>query len=386
MNRARSSSEWAGEIVYLRGLAVLSVIFFHATLKLLEFSGHLSGPQLILVFLNGMIMGHPSFIFASGFVLSRIWFKHPGDWKRFYTRRLRSIVPPFLFFSIVYFFASGRYHGQEAFQFASDLAVSIWRCDTAYHLWFIFNIIQLYLLLPVICSIFDAFERKGRIRWFLALALALHTSWLVYCILAKIATPAMGFQEPTVTLAEAASQRLFLASLFYFCLGVASGRRYDRLEYWMGRVSMRVVLAANLIVGGTSLAAQLYGVELYGNYYFIRSNTLLLYLLLSFFGRILFVFLLLKIADHFKNRSSWPESIVGQFGKYSFGIYLIHILFLDALTKILVGQGVDPGNRFYYLLTITGTAFLSFVSVRVLSLLPHSQYLIGQTLGRGPRG
>lgn len=381
--KRHSSLEWVDEIVYLRGLAVVAVIFVHLADKLTEAGSHVSAHQLALLFFKDMITGYPAFIFASGFVLSRIWFKHPGDWKRFYSRRLRSVLPPFLIFSVVYFFYSGKYHGQPVVQLMWNIVVSLWKSDSASHLWFFSNILQLYLLLPVLCAVFDFFEHQGRIRWFLVLAFVGQALWLTYCALAKVVTPAGTLELPTIMVAERAAKGLFLVSLFYFSLGIASGRRYDRMEFWLRRIPAWTLISVALVCGAISLAVRMHGMHRYGDFYSIRSHELLWRFLINYICRTLFVFLLLLLAREFCRKPSWVGRIFGQFGKYSFGVYLVHVLFQQELSQFLVNHGVSVGNRYYYFLAFTGTAFLSLGVVRLLSKLPFSRYFIGQTWGRG---
>lgn len=125
------------EIGYLRGFGVLAVIAIHTTGYFTEVKQFNS---LVLVNLWADIFSQfavPLFILISGVVLAKN-YRESFSLKAFYRKRIRSIIPQYLSFSILYT-AFNNWDIMKKSSLDTNVALllkNIWLADASYHLWF----------------------------------------------------------------------------------------------------------------------------------------------------------------------------------------------------------------------------------------------------------
>ena len=168
------------EIRYLRGFGVLAVIAIHTTGYFTEVKQFNS---LVLVNLWTDIFSQfavPLFIVISGFVLAKN-YRNDFSLSDFYRKRVRSIIPQYLIFSILYTaFNSGVVMLNSSLGTNIILLLkNIWHANASYHLWFFSIIIQFYLLYPIIIKIYTLFKRRDRVELLIVLLLIIQTLFMV---------------------------------------------------------------------------------------------------------------------------------------------------------------------------------------------------------------
>lgn len=145
----------------LRVFSVLLVIVLHGIGGYYTDIGHVGRRFWYLVgYANELCRtGVPLFFMMSGFLLLRKPIENIGA---FYKHRFLKIAAPFLLYDIFYyvFLTSGKHSVGD---FIADLCVS----GSAYHLWFIYSILALYLLAPFISRLLAACDEKAVFVFFL---------------------------------------------------------------------------------------------------------------------------------------------------------------------------------------------------------------------------
>ena len=130
----------------LRCAAAVLVIVLHAATPYQASTAAYGKPGWVLcLFLNPLCRcGVPLFLMISG----RLLLGDPAsaDVAGFYKKRLPRLVIPLLFWSAVYYVATALYHGAPLSlgEFLAQLADS----GTSYHMWYIYQLLGLYLLTP----------------------------------------------------------------------------------------------------------------------------------------------------------------------------------------------------------------------------------------------
>ena len=157
-----------GYLDVLRCLAIFLVIALHCT------AGQIVRPELFGTrtwlacdIVNGFArMGVPLFFMISGFLL--LSSGKTDDIRGFYIHRFSKLLPPFLFWDVLYYFETCAAGGQAPglLPFLQELTGQ----GSKYHLWFIYQIAGLYLLMPFLKKILDHSTRREQLA-FLAVVL-----------------------------------------------------------------------------------------------------------------------------------------------------------------------------------------------------------------------
>ena len=297
----------------------------------------------------------PLFVMISGFFLFPV-----GDERKFFRKRFTRVLLPFLVWCVVYAFYS---YAQGAATLQATL-LNIAHIPVNYgtevgHLWFVYMLMGIYLIAPVLSPWIVSAGQKS-MELFLAL-------WGITLLLPFIH---LVFPEVWGECYWNATPTLYYFSGFigYVVLSVYIKR------FWMAP-SRRVDLAAiGMIVMG-------YGVTLGGFLYQLRYEHVVKNLELTWNFTVLNVAIMTAgLFLLFRNLrgaggNSLPWQFIGDLSRMSFGIYLAHILVLNAIHARLAPM---IGNAFLRIPTIAIATFvITYLGVKLLSMLPGSKYLIG---------
>ena len=360
MVNKRGGSERIEEINFLRGFGVLAVIAIHTTGYFTAVENYGS---LVLVNLWADTFSQfavPLFICISGFVLARK-YRSKFPLKTFYTRRIRSIIPQYLIFSVLYTLVNNWDVILRSSPGACLLLLGekIWQADGSYHLWFFAIIIELYILYPLIIKFYDFVKQIARAELALVFFLIVQLFWMV----GVHATPDIKVN--------------CIAYFFYFVLGIYACDYFEPHRQSLTRLTpLFLVMSLALTVGaafftviGLSAGYRYYAIP---GYYFMGSE--LIYPIL----RVVTFLFLFNLADILAHKRGLLVKILYRLGDHSFGIYLIHIFFTQSVISILKNDNIDCNNWLFYPIVYIVTLVVSYFAVRLLSYIPHSDYLIGQ--------
>jgi probable poly-beta-1,6-N-acetyl-D-glucosamine export protein len=291
------------EIHALKGICILAVCVIHATGTFLSFSAE---PQNVFFFLNHLSrFSVPVFFLASGLLLFYQYHdRHPFPLRHFWQKRSAFILIPFVVWSLVY-------TGYLWWENPHNLAVS-WIDNLThialgqgyYHLYFLFVLVQLYVIFPILLKMFQ--------RWPDSLVLVT-TLWVSILALSG------NWREWTsvwgITVEEYSIRRFFPVWLFYFSFGGWLGIHWQRVRERIHRISFpALALTAILLAFLMTLEV---GIEQRSGFYSLVTIP---------YSIILFL-LVYRLARTF---SLTGLSLIG---RHSFGIYLIHPLIQALLVQ-----------------------------------------------------
>ena len=158
------------ELYFVRAIAIIAVVLIHATAKPISELVRTTPSFFTYQMFNTIAsFAVPVFIFLSGFVLIYNYKDKPlsfGTIIQFYKKRLIYIVVPYLFFSVFYFaFIQWWYYDVSDFWLLLEqfLHAFFIKGGTMYHLYFMYIIVQFYILFPLIWMFFKQ-------RWLCAFA------------------------------------------------------------------------------------------------------------------------------------------------------------------------------------------------------------------------
>ncbi len=263
----------------------------------------------ILSFANEFFrIGVPLFFMISGFLL----LNNPiPDAKAFYKRRLSKILIPFIFYDIFYFLFFTWLYGYEfsVSRFFREL-IGI---GSAYHLWFIFSIAFMYLMIPFLKIIVDKCSEK---MLFFALLIITFQSTLKPFINLFLKSEAFGNSFLHLT------EDGMIGYLGYLLAGYLLGRH----KFSKKSTALVIVLGAGffLITPIISTYSVTHGSDfvMHGGYS------------LNHYLEAAAVFLI------FKSLFKKPSKVVYALSSVSFGAYFIHVFVLEII-KLTV-HGVTP--------------------------------------------
>lgn len=329
----------------LRVLACFLVILTHSALPSL----HPENDGFWL-FMYSFIASPSSelFLALSGAVLLPV--KAHVSMRDFYKRRFLKLLPPVLIWSILVVFVyvlMGKLTWMQGFRAISMIPLQ----PVIGIYWFIYVIIGLYLLAPIISKwLLDA--SKKQVELFLGL-------WLLNLMMPYVNFLIPGFYQQSGT--HYWSLNYFGGFLGYWMLGFYL-RKYPILLGW----NKKFVILCLLVVCYPILIL----------YLKLQSIDVSPYMDNLQLGSAVLVTFIFTVVQSIKKYPDFFIRIISEVAKYSFGIYLVHILIVRELVWYIVGQ-----YRFHPLfetpIIALASLLISYLCLRVISKLPYGKYITG---------
>ena len=321
----------------LRILACLMVIFMHAPFPCENANGIFLST---LSYFTAPCIG--LFFMVSGYLLLPI----KQDTKSFLRKRLGKVTGPALFWSLFYIAVNFIKRDCQG-SLMKELISIPFSVQGNPVLWFMYTLIGLYLLAPIISRWLDKASQKEEefylSLWGVSLCYPILSSWL------------------SINQGNTGILYYFTGYAGYFILGHYLKKYPERISFkciipWMG-----ISILAPVICKVTHIQVNFYEVFWY----------------LSIFVVIQCVFWFQTIAKMKIKLASWIERMVTKLANLSFGIYLIHIFIMRyVLWECSLIQSINSYIVQAFVTSIT-TFILSIVCTYLISLFPISQYIIG---------
>lgn len=364
------------EIQLARAFAILAVLTVHASSSGVTYLETDSLLFPVYNFLNiAGKLGTPTFIMLSSFVLFYNYFPRDITWRlmrRFYVKRLKFILIPYVVFSIVYFVIKMFvYYDYPSIPFAINRFLTLLALGKAHtHLYFVFISVQFYLLFPLLLIAFRKlrFLRKHAI-W---IGLVLQWTWVVL--------NNNYFEFPW-------KGSISLSYLSFYFLGAFLGIYYNDIKHkWTQPLfKERIIIPISI---GYGVLVILYTGYMYlvriGVFTAISSN--LPEFVTNYIGEFtwathaLFAGVLLFYIAHIADQSFQPRTkfVFMEIGATSFGIYLIHPLFLMIFRQI-IQSGSPIIYHTWQVITFIFVGLLSWFAVRfAFRYIPFYWILFGK--------
>lgn len=333
----------------LRIVAAFSIVMQHVGGQFLPMSFPSAEWEIRNLYVSVAQWGVPVFFMISGALF--LSSEKPLDVRRLFGKNLLRVIYAFLFWAVIYTVVT------EGFGQGLKIAfISVIKGPP--HFWFLRVMIGVYLVLPVLKGIATQ-ERK----FSYLVGLAIITTFGIPSIFSHLAlfTP----------------QRTEILADYYDCFGLPSLYfiTYFMIGHWLytHEISSRMrnliyLLAALSIVGGILGTIWLSYRLGYSNGFFYDD----MHPFLVLQGIAVFVF----FKDRFKNLSPKWRPVVIKLSNYSFGIYLVHPLFMYVCTNYLgLSSSTFPAVWFVpvYIVLIY---ILSYLLVKLISMIPFMRKFV----------
>ncbi|MBN2907925.1 acyltransferase [Polycladomyces sp. WAk] len=337
------------EADFIKGIAILGVILIHVTAFSLRDTVPTADGGIYLAINQISRFSVPVFFMLSGLFLFHRYYGSGFSMARFLKKRARYILVPYLIWSVFYVAYAWTFHPETAPHTAEDFVMALLTGRAYYHLYFVFVMVQFYLILPVL---FWGYRRFGGLTM---VALAL----MVYA-LSEVITwwDGAGRPEWSKEYTENAIS-LFPTWLFYFCLGGWLGQRVERLKRMIDRLSTTGV---SLIFGSMVILTLAES--------FFRGR-------FGFYNFTVSIYSIASLILWFQLGERWKRSWVAVLGRYSYGLYLVHPFLLNLLSRVTPHLFPEASwQEFSFMLVmVTG---LSWAMVWVISRMPYGELLKGK--------
>ena len=309
----------------------------------------------------------PLFMIVSAFLL--VPMKPGQTMTSFYKHRFGRILPPFVFFLLLYTFLPLLWGGMTWEQSLADLKLLPFNFPSmAGHLWFMYPLISLYIIIPVVSPWLEKVSAKDE-RIFLGFFI--FTTFIPW------------FRLITPELWGECFWNNFGA--FWYCsgyLGYLVLAHYIRFHLdWDRRKRLTVGLLCFLVGGAfTAWSFWLKGTpgvliptpEIEWSWPFCTPNVLM-----QTFGLFL-MFSCIGMGKDAAAGAAGKESFISRLARLTFGMYLVHMFFLAPIATWIIGGDVANPTIPVAIPAIAVLSYIcSAVAVKLVSLLPGSKYLVG---------
>lgn len=337
----------------IRFIAIFAVVVLHSASPLLSMY-----PEVIMknwyvanIYDSVVRMGVPLFFMISGFLLLR---KYDEDNKVFFTKRIHKVIIPMLAWAFIYILFI-KYVQEKDINIIKRMIVAL-NMYTYYHLWFLYTLLGLYLVTPFL-RIIIKYSSKKLLYYFLGL-------WLIHVFIIPMINKLghVSFQSHLP---------IFTESLGYFVLGyVLANFRYSKKIFYIALLAfvistISVIMATYIFtINLGAFDSSFYGAE--GGFGIIQAISTFIMIKYSF-------------CDSHNELSLKSVKIIKYFSTTSFGIYLIHPIFIAIFEKGYFGFIIDikTGDAFYLIPTLAILTFVfSSITVYMMQKIPYIKNIV----------
>jgi peptidoglycan/LPS O-acetylase OafA/YrhL len=378
-----SHKERITEIELLRGLAFLAVALQHSIAHYAYVEGvRFADGVLMTILLMLAKFAVPVFIFITGMVLFYN-YEGPFNYFSFLLKRVKDIIIPYVFWSLLYFSLS--YGWQQGWM------EQLWKWFTmlftgksSSHLWYVVMIFQFYLLFPVFRYVINKVRMKLSLRACIAciVGVGILFVWLTGKV-SLIGNLMSTIEIPVITaMFTKYADRNFLYFFFYFILGACAGIRPDIWKQWIRKrrwiyITCFIILFLYYVFLVTGSFRTPTGLQI-GFHSVSLIRPMMVFFLLSSIG---VVYLLAMWMNEKGGRRS--NQFILSIGKYSFGAYLVHAYMLRVSYRFDEAWFVHWPVILRMLISFVICVLLSYVLMKLLSRFRWGKWFGGVREKRG---
>ena len=323
----------------LFGIAILSIMFFHFTVIYLDF--YESGQSLFYISINRFnkligSAGVDAFVFLSGVGL---YFSFSGnsDILRFYSRRYKRIIPPYVIVAGTFWlFADAIYTDRGLTRWLEDFTFITFFREGVNNFWFIAFIAGMYLVFPLLYKLIFGSSAGWLIFIFLTAAALLLPVWV-------------HIHEPEIY----SRLNIALTRVPWFIAGTFAGRFIKERRNIPHIIAMAVILAGPVCKYYIAVK----GIK--GPLSRYATGLLAISLMLLF----IYVIRLLQNAKILRK-------VLCFFGNYSLEFYLLHV----ALWGILAGAGATLYKPGSYMMLICAAMIMAPLLSKVTAFITRKEH------------
>jgi surface polysaccharide O-acyltransferase-like enzyme len=297
----------------------------------------------------------PLFVMLSGYYLFPI-----NDTRIFFRKRMSRVAIPFILWCVLYafyFYLMGSADLKTTILNISKIAVNF-GVDIG-HLWFVYMLLGLYLFAPLISHWVQNCTRKNMELYLLLWALTLMLPY-IHLLVPAIWGECFWNNTPM---------------LYYFSgfLGYVILANYIK-RFFLAPKAWNYMFGSALILVGYAVTAfgflHLLPIEKFNSTLELTWGFETINVAMMTTG----LFLILKNIT-VENTSSWGAKLIADLSAKSYGIYLAHIMVLNAVHAWVESQIENAAIKLPLIAMIT--FIITYVIIKLLSYLPKSKWLVG---------
>ncbi|MGG1574331.1 acyltransferase [Fictibacillus sp. NRS-1165] len=328
----------------LRVFATIAVVVLHTAAPFLYEMNNIGEHQWMVmnVFDSFTRWCVPIFIIISGALLLN---GKSEPLNTFFKKRSSKVVIPFIGWSVFYYVY--QVYQNKAELSGTSFIIAFLENDVFYHLWFLYMLLGLYLIVPIL-KIYVQNASNKNLAYFIAL-------WFIgasgYAAVKKFLGISIGIDIPVV-----------VGYVGYFVLGYYLTKVNVNNLF---RKSLYIMAIVALIgtVAGTFYVTHLRNGQFFDYFYsYLAPNIIVLSIALFIFFK----------HNYLKMDQAIPSPIIKEISKASLGIYLLHPFILKILP--INAMFIHPlvGMLFTSMLALA----ISYCIVRILQSIPHVKALV----------
>lgn len=338
------------EIFLMRTISCLSILLLHSLARAYAHDNNIVNLMQVL-----LTFGTPTFVFISEFILARSYPQElPAN---FWSKRLKFIMVPYILFGTFYALMKGFEQSlSSGNDFLGSFGGFLWKHILLgdYHGYFILVIFQFYLL----HYFFHKYLKKWNPFIVMGSALLIHLAYLGFFNFVKPPQT-----EIMIYIWEKFYWIPFFGWFFYFTLAYYCGRNFSVFIKYINKYS-RWVIVSPFLAGAVVL--------------FLYDSKIIPVISSKRVDMVLFttsmIFLIYYIATKLHKV---PRAVVW-ISQYSFGIYLMHSVFLAVMYMAFNRLPVEINPAMLTVLYFFVSLLLSIASTFVLNKIPYGYYFIGK--------
>ncbi|WP_223591794.1 acyltransferase family protein [Neobacillus bataviensis] len=338
------------EIFLLRSISCLSILLLHSLARAYADENHTINLLRVL-----LTFGTPTFIFISEFILAR---SYPHELPaHFWSKRLKYIMVPYILFGTFYALLKAF---EASISSGNNLAGSfghfLWRHLLLgdYHGYFILVIFQFYLL----HFFFHKYLKMWKPPLVMGIALLINVAYLGFFNFVKPYPTDIG-----VYIWEKFYWIPFFGWLFYFTLAYYCGRNFSLFISFLNKNAKWIIISP-LLIG--SICLYLFDSQIISS---ISSKRV---------DMVFFTTSMILLIYYIATKISKVPKIFVWISQYSFGIYLIHPVFLAVMYLVYNRLSFEVYPSLMTLFYFIGSLLLSCATTFVLNKIPYGIYFAGK--------
>ena len=358
MNESPSKKRF-GQFDYLRGLAIIGIVLGHVTGRLDILGQGNDDIALTNIGIFDMrLFCIPLFFLVSGTIFF-INYNERFDLKRYYTKRVKRMVPPYLLFSAAYIAAHYLLYNPLTLNEMLFMVATFYAHP---HFWFILAILQFYLIFPLLLPIAKK-QRGMKIELLMLCALLIFQS-LMNASSFPLRPTTVLTQSQDSTIWAFSRLLFFMQYIFWFYLGMIIGKHLNRFEGLLVRQQIPILICLPVAIIAAAIMPIYYPLQ---DSFFV-SIIFSAIMLVEIFGIYRFSLIL-------TNRQKVEQ--VKFLGRESFGIYMIHPMVILGIVPLLGIIGLTNLDPIFYPILLIATIAVSIVFVLVIRRIPNNRILLG---------
>lgn len=213
------------------------------------------------------------------------------------------------------------------------------------------------------------------IHSFLMLTFFIQISWSISVLIME----SNGYDPSVVYLAK----RVFIPYLFYFISGIYVSKNLTYIKDHIRSIKMykpilfSILILMTMIILFFWIIGQKYYVQGLDYFYYMSPLYFIILIILEVFYYLAIFVLLFEASYMVIEQKNILGSILLTLGRHSFGIYLIHFLFITMIIAQLEQFNIYSDNWIFYPVLFLTTIILSLFSVKLIHYLPFSELIVG---------